>query len=264
MAQDPNAEKEVPKNILEMINKIPLEDEDENALKVSSIRYLEDDRIKIYGVLNESILKGEHVLAVECLPKDADEAKQKDDDDDTTLQEKVIVISNNEVDIIELEDKITMEDLSPSKLIEYTFYENGPWFLAPMSQLSLEGYRKMKFKAWKEMIENPTCEAAFKRLLKIGLITNMFDNVAFPSPENEKADWIVKDDHGKDVTIPRPVKKLRAWNCNKRCYKDVQAHLDGAPKPEDAEKYWNDMLNKFKDERGDEYINNLVGDGLKK
>ena len=263
MAAASNAEKEVPKNILEMINKIPLEDEDENALKVSSIRYLEEDRVKIYGALEKSILKGQHVLAVECIPKDTEqEEKNKNDNDDNddngSLHEKIIVISNNEIDIIELEDKITMEDLSPSKLIEYTFYENGEWFLAPMSKLSLEGYRKMKFKAWKDMIENPTCEAAFKRLLNIGLITNMFDNVAFPSPEHEKDDWIVKDDHGKDVTIPRPVKRLRAWNVKKRCYQDIQSHLDGAPKPEDAEKYWNDMLNKFREQRGDDYINNLL------
>lgn len=259
MSQDPKLEKdEVPKNILEMINKIPLEDEDENALKVSSIRYLEEERIKIYGVLNESILKSQHVLSVECLGKDENLDELKDD---TILQEKIIVVNKNEIDIIELEDKITMEDLSPSRLIEYTFNDKE-WLLAPMSKLSLEGYRKIKFKAWKEMIENPTCKAAFKRLLQIGLITNMFDNVAFPSPENEKSDWIVKDDHGKDVQIPRPVKKLRVWNCNKRCYDDIEAHLDGAPKDDDADKFWNDMLNKFKKQYGDQYINNLIGDGL--
>eukprot|EP00484_Ammonia_sp_Unknown_P019196 CAMPEP_0197034318 /NCGR_PEP_ID=MMETSP1384-20130603/12470_1 /TAXON_ID=29189 /ORGANISM="Ammonia sp." /LENGTH=258 /DNA_ID=CAMNT_0042464233 /DNA_START=56 /DNA_END=832 /DNA_ORIENTATION=+ len=249
------AAKEVPQNVQDTINKLPLEDEDENKLTVTAVRYLEEERVKIYGALSDSIQTGEHVLAVECVKKDeADDAKIEDKE----VSEKIIVIANNEVDIVELEDKITMEDLSPSKLIEYTFYENGPWFLAPMSLLSLEGYRKTKFSAWKQMIEHPTCEAAFKRLLGIGLITNMYDHVAFPSPEEEKKDWIVQDDHGKDVVIPRPVKALRCWDVKNRCYKPVQAHLDGAPQPDEADKYWKDMVAKFKEERGDEYIDKLL------
>eukprot|EP00483_Globobulimina_turgida_P001465 UN01467 len=209
----------------------------------------------MYGSLCESIVKGEHVLAVECLRKDeADDIKNEDKD----MYEKIIVISSSDIDIVELEDKITMEDLSPSSLIEYTFYNNGPWFLAPMSLLSLEGYRKTKFKNWKNMIENPTCEAAFKRLLNIGLITSMFDHVAFPSPEEEKKDWMVKDDHGKDVIIPRPVNGLRVWNVKQRCYRPVQAHLDGAPDQKDAGKYWENMLNSFREQRGVDYINDLL------
>merc|ERR1712157_114756 len=101
-------------------------------------------------------------------------------------------------------------------------------------------------KNWKNMIENPTCEAAFKRLLGIGLITDMFDHVAFPSPDDEKNDWIVQDEHGKDVVIPRPVKALRVWDPKKRNYNKVEAHLDGAPKADEAEAYWNEMLKKFK------------------
>eukprot|EP01084_Bolivina_argentea_P097723 175672_1 len=261
MAQAPNAEKEVAQSIKDIISKMPLEDEDENALKVQSVRYLEESRIKIYGVQVESITKGEHVLAVECVPMDdSDDIKQED----KQLSEKIIIINANDAEIVELEDKITMEDMSPSSLIEYTFSENGVWFLAPMSAFSLEGYRKTKFANWKNMIENPTCEAAFKRLLNIGLITNMFDHVAFVSPENEKKDWEVKDDHGKTVIIPRPVHSLRIWDVKKRCYKEVQSHLDGAPDAKDAPKYWEEMVNKFKSERGDDYINNLSASFKKK
>eukprot|EP01083_Nonionella_stella_P003676 10580_1 len=254
MAQAANdAEKEVPQNIKEMVQKIPLEDEDENALKAINIRYVEEARIKIYGPLCPSIANGQHVLSVECALADAD-AKEEEKE----LSEKIIVIDDTDIDVVELEDKITMEDLSPSALIEYTFYEEGPWMLAPMSLVSLEGYRKSKFTNWKNMIENPHCEAAFKRLINIGLITDMFDHVAFPSPEHEKKDWMVKDDHGKDVVIPRPVKGLRVWDVKGRCYKKVEAHLDGAPDAKEAEKYWEDMLNGFRAKQGADYINGLL------
>ena len=159
MAQAENEKKEVSNEIKAIVSKLPLQDEDENELTITSIRYLEQDRVKMYAPLCESIQSAEHVLAVECvLSSDADDIKNED----KAMSEKIIAIASPDIDIVELEDKITMEDLSPSQLIEYTFYENGPWFLAPMSLLSLEGYRKTKFKNWKNMIENPTCEAAFK------------------------------------------------------------------------------------------------------
>ena len=149
-------------------------------------------------------------------------------------------------------------DLSPSALIEYTFYENGPWFLAPMSLLSLEGYRKIKFGAWKEMIMHPVCQLTFERLLRIGLIIDMFDNVAFPSPEHEKKDWMFINKHGKQAVIPRPVRALRYWDVKSRSYKPVQSHLDGAPQPEQAKKYWQDMLDEFRKDQGVDYINGLL------
>ena len=86
----------------------------------------------------------------------------------------------------------------------------------------------------------------------------MFDHIAFPSPDNEKKDWMVKDDHGKDVVIPRPVQGLRVWNVKERGYESVQSHLDGAPQAEDAQKYWETMLDSFRAQRGADYINNLV------
>ena len=195
----------------------------------------------------------DHVLAVECVKSDeADDAKIED----TEKIEKIIAISGDDVNLIELEDKITMEDLCPSELIEYTFSDH--WMLAPMSLESLEVFRKTKFANWKHMIENTDCEATFKRMLNVGLITNMFGYISFPSPENEKKEWIVQDEHGKDVVIPRPVKGLRIWNVKDRHYEAVEAHLDGAPSADEAAKYWEDMLAKFRNERGEEYINDLL------
>ena len=68
----------------------------------------------------------------------------------------------------------------------------------------------------------------------------------------------VQDEHGKDVVIPRPVKGLRVWDVKERGYKVVEAHLDGAPTADEAPKYWEGMLNKFKMERGEDYINDLL------
>ena len=255
MAQAPDAVKQVPDGVKEIVQKLPLTDIDENALSVVDIRYLEDDRQARYAALCEDVDMGsaDHVLSVECVKaEEADDAKIEDKE----KFEKIIAITGDDVDVVEMEDKITMEDLCPSELIEYTFADQ--WMLAPMSLASLEGYRKMKFANWKHMIENPVCEAAFKRLLNIGLITNMFDHVAFPSPEDEKKDWIVQDEHGKDVAIPRPVKALRVWNVKERCFKDVKAHLDGAPSADEAAKYWEGMLAKFRNERGEDYINDLL------
>jgi len=249
MAQAPDAD-QIPENIKSAIGVMELVDIDENKLRVMDIRILEADRKEIYGALSEEISSADLVLAVECVKEEGDEKEEE------VRIEKVITVTGDDLEVVELEDKITMEDLSPSELIEYTFSEH--WMLAPMSLPSLEGYRKMKFANWKHMIEHPVCEAAFKRLLNIGLITNMFDHVAFPSPEEEQKDWVVQDEHGKDVVIPRPVKALRVWSVKDRCYSAVAAHLDGAPAADEAPKYWNDMLSKFKNERGEDYINDLL------
>eukprot|EP01084_Bolivina_argentea_P265225 449474_1 len=257
MAQDPNqnAKKEVPQNIQDIIGKMPLTDEDENALKVRNIRYLEDIRANIYSLRNDTIKTGDHVLSVECVSADeADDIKNEDCD----IFEKILVFKDNNVEEIELEDKITMDDVSISRCIEYTFYENGPWFIGEITLLSLEYYRESKFAIWKKQIIEPVCEAAFKRLLCIGLITTIFDRIVFASPDNEKKDYIVQDDHGKDVELPRPVKVLRIWDVKTRSYKPVSAHLKGAPDAKNADKYWEDMLNEFRLTRGTDYINNLL------
>eukprot|EP00483_Globobulimina_turgida_P010234 UN10253 len=172
--------------------------------------------------------------------------------------EKILVFKENNVEVIELEDKIVMDDVSISQCVEYTFYENGPWFIGEITLPSLEYYRQSKFAVWKKQITEPVCEAAFKGLLCIGLITTIFDRIVFASPEEEKKEYIVKDDHGRDVDIPRPVKALRIWDVKARNYKVVVAHLDGAPDAKDAGKYWENMLNTFRETRGIDYINDLL------
>jgi len=110
------------------------------------------------------------------------------------------------------------------------------------------------------MIEKPDCKASFRRLLRMGLINRMFDHVAFPSPDNEKGDWEVKDDNGRTVIIPRPIHGLRIWNVNKRVYDVVSPLLPGSPSDGEKDKYWNEMLAKFREQYGDEEIAELLED----
>jgi len=110
------------------------------------------------------------------------------------------------------------------------------------------------------MIEKPDCKASFRRLLRIGVINRMFDHVAFPSPDHEKADWEVKDEKGKTVIIPRTIQGLRIWNVAKRAYDPVSPLLPGAPNDNDKEEYWKEMMVKFREQYGDEEIDELLSD----
>merc|ERR1712194_952589 len=84
--------------------------------------------------------------------------------------------------------QITFEDLTPSDCIEYSFAdEPGQWNLAQVSLEALETYRGMKFDAWKNMLDKPTCEAQFRRMLNIGVVTQLFDPQLFPTPESLKS-----------------------------------------------------------------------------
>jgi len=82
--------------------------------------------------------------------------------------------------------------------------------------------------------------------------------IAFPSPQEEKEQYQVRDEHGKIVEIPRPVHALRIWNAKLRKYDILSAHLDGAPSDKDAADYWKNMLQKLRDMRGAEYIDGLM------
>ena len=143
-------------------------------------------------------------------------------------------------------------------MLEYKFHDNGPWFLGKIGKESMEHYKNCKFKIWKNQLIQPVCEASFKRLLCIGLVTTIYDQHCFPSPEEEKNDWIVQDDNGRDVHIPRPVKKLRIWDPKKRGYDEVESRLKDAPKVEEEKEYWKGFLDELRQTRGTDYINDLL------
>lgn len=248
--------------MVEKLNQLELVDEWENECSIVGKPYfIEEDRRLIYSRLLPQLNKGYTVgIVVQPNPKNDEDNDNDNKNENETTFEKIVHFDEQETNMedLKLECQVSLEEYSPSQLIEYTFNENGPWYLSPMSLPSLEQYRKTKFENWKHMIEHPDCEAAFKRLLNIGLINRMFDFHAFPSPDNEKHLYEVKDENGKTVMIPRPVKALRIWNPAKKKYDDVDCHLEGAPKDNEVQQYWENMLNQFRLERGNEYIDKLL------
>ena len=266
MAQESNGNQFL-QTTIEAFKHIPLTDAYDNELKTISVRLLEKERAEIYTKSNKfqqlqhkSNKQNVALISVECEPKNEADDIRIDDIRIDDKFEKIFMVNNvtKEIEELEMEDMIMYDEISPSSAVEYTFYENGPWFLSGIGLNSLDGYKNGKFKVWEEQIEKPVCEAAFKRLLCIGLITNIYDKYCFEIPENEKENYIVKDDHGNDVELPRPVKRLRIWDVKTRKYEEINPRLTGAPTQEEEEKYWQDKLNKFRETRGVDYINGLL------
>lgn len=156
--------------------------------------------------------------------------------------------------------QITFEDLTPSDCIEYSFAEApGQWNLAQVSQEALETYRGMKFDAWKNMLDKPTCEAQFRRMLSIGVVTELFDPQMFPTPDSLKSQYQVTDERtGKLIQLPHPVGQLRVWNAEKQQYDAIDTHLTGAPVEAEKATWWTDFIDKLRKEHGDEYISGLL------
>lgn len=265
----------VDEEVVKYIKKQEFTTMDDEALVIKSVNLLDENRKKIYGALISDINdnNNKYVLSLVCsLEKSDDDNNEKEKKENSeNLYEKIVTIQIKDKEIkhklIELEDKISMDDLSPSELIEYSFDDNknAIFYLAQMSKNSCLYYKKGKYKMWKDLIMNPDCEAAFKRLLKIGLINRLFDHVAFPSPKKEENDWIVVNKKtGKKTHIPRVIKQIRIWNISKNTYDYIDTILDGAPNDKDAKKEWEKMLNKFKEEQGIEYINGLLKDNNNK
>jgi len=60
-------------------------------------------------------------------------------------------------------------------MIEYRSEEPcTEWQLAPVYQEALQGYIVYKFKACRHQINNPSCEAEFRRLLQNGLVGKIY------------------------------------------------------------------------------------------
>jgi hypothetical protein len=155
---------------------------------------------------------------------------------------------------------ISYEELSPSQLVEYQYEEGGVWALAKMSLEPLQYYKSSKFKAWRDMLDAPSCEAAFARMIQAGPLNCIYDKLGFPIPENEQAEWTITDEKsGKLVDIPRQVAALRVWDASADCYAPVSPLMGGAP--EDAAAlaaYWEVTLGELRVKHGDEYITQML------
>merc|ERR1712032_1496755 len=108
------------------------------------------------------------------------------------------------------------------------------------------------------MLKSPTCEAQFRRLLQVGMVNKVYDNIMFPTPEELKEQFMIVD-NGKKIFIPHPVQKLRVWRAKTQAYEDIDPLLEGAPDDSSAEASWNALLDEFRASRGVDYINGLFG-----
>eukprot|EP01084_Bolivina_argentea_P163723 284782_1 len=110
---------EVPNNIKNMIlNSKDLFDENEH---IKCIRFLENERIKIYSSNNKIFKNGKYKLSIEF-------TKQNDE-----IFEKIIIINDsNEIFELKYWDNISFDEMSISECIEYTFNENE-WLISEIT-----------------------------------------------------------------------------------------------------------------------------------
>lgn len=158
---------------------------------------------------------------------------------------------------------ITYEDLSPTQFIEYAFADETPvptWHLSKTSNEGYEHFLQCKFKVWEKSMRDPSCEAAFRRMLKRGLVYQMYDSNMFPSPDHLLQKYRVTDEGtGKVVELPHPVAQCRVWDAEKQAYTELPTTLEGAPRDEtEAKVYWDTLLQELRDLRGAEYIDTML------
>jgi len=208
---------------------------------------IEVERLKIYQA-EEASLKEGFVCSGQALNE---ETKQ--------VEEHVLHIKNNNIVSIQRCDGILMEEFPITKMVEYRFSADDTWKISKLGVEALDQYRALKFKTWLEMITSPDCEAQFRRLLKTGLVCTMFDHTAFKTPAADLEKYQVQDDKtGKTVNIPHPVYELRSWDPKQRAYVKQDTRLVGAPKPEDEDKYWENLLDQLRGVHGKEYVDQLI------
>jgi hypothetical protein len=158
---------------------------------------------------------------------------------------------------------ITYEDLSPTQYIEYSFADEEPvptWHLSKTSNDGYEHFLACKFKVWEKAMKEPSCEAAFRRMLQRGLVYQMYDSNMFPTPEHLLSKYRVTDEgNGKVVELPHPVARCRVWDASAQQYQELPTTLVGAPKDEaEAKVYWATFLDELRVLRGADYIDTLL------
>ena len=180
--------------------------------------------------------------------------------DDFGPVEHVISWDGNVASAVMTECGISYEELSPTQLVEYQYEDGGKWALSKVSLEPLEYYKSSKFKAWREMLDSPSCEAAFARMIQAGPLNRIYDKLGFPIPENEQAMWTITDDKsGKLVDIPRPVFALRIWDASTDSYTPVSPLMGGAPEDDESlAAYWETTLEELRVKHGNEYITKLL------
>lgn len=236
---------DVPASVLSGLR---LVNSDEEVMTMVSHRLLDVQRKKVFASSFPQCT--EEALVVAITAKDSSDK----------LKEFIAIVKGETSELVQGSCQISFEDLSPSECIEYVFAEAPEeWALAQVSLEALETYRGMKFEAWKHMLEKPTCEAQFRRMLQLGIVTALYDPQLFPTPDALKAQYQVTDDRtGKLIQLPHPVKEMRVWDPTKQQYAKIDTHLTGAPSEAEKESWWKDFVQKMRAEHGDEYISGLL------
>jgi hypothetical protein len=176
-------------------------------------------------------------------------------------QKEFTAVSKGEsVSIVKGTCSITLAEMLPSEGIEYSFSEDpDKWALAQISKDALEMYRKSKFDQWKEMLMKGECEAQLRRMLLAGVVSGVYDENVFPTPEEYRHLFKVKcEKTGRMVNIPHPVAALRIWNAAEAKYDTLDARLAGAPADADKDAAWGEILKTLKEARGADYIDELM------
>jgi len=214
-------------------------DEEIDIKSVDTIRKLGVERQ--YFVGTQGVLATDTFKKIELTDSDIFFGVMGMDDD-----EHMVIRRGDAMIEVKMECAIMMEPLPPFKIIQYQF-EDGVWRVSKIGAAACENYRKGKFKHWEEMIKKPVCEASLRRMVEIGLITTLFDHLAFPNPPEMQDQYeAINDETGKKVLIPHPVQALRVWDSTKREYTEQNARLEGTPNTEKENEYWQEVLKELR------------------
>jgi len=217
---------DVPAITDEIIKGIKLQDEMENEVQCTGLaRLTPPEREQMYIRDIESVEEGAILFSASCAEE---------------TFEHVVKYVNGAYSEVLCTCMILYEEMPPTKITEFQF-EDGVWRLSKCCADAIENYRGSKFKSWEETFKNTDCKATLRRLTEIGLVTTLFDHLAFPEPENLKDQYQVINDKGKVVNVPHPVKGLRNWDANSKSYQPMQARLEGAPAQEDEKAYYDNL-----------------------
>jgi len=237
--------------LAEMVKRMELKSPDDEALKYDSHRVLDQARQQIMATAFPECEPQKKVIAIVALSPDGSKKE---------LTAVVQDAAGSAPQVISGSCQITYEDIAPSECVEYCFHEAPEqWAMAQLSLGALETYRGMKFEAWKNMLLSPTCEAQFRRMLQIGMVSELYDPHVFPTPESMKPKYQVTDERtGKLIELPHPVGALRVWDAEQQAYRAVDTKLKGAPAQDDKEGWWASFLKELSDRHGQEYIAGLI------
>lgn len=223
-------------------------DEDDEPMVVQTVVPLPDAQRAIFDAAFSEVAAARHVVAV-VAAKDA------------TVRQFLVTFSEggSSPELIMTECGITMMDITPFECVEYCFAEAPDrWALAKVSIAAVDEYKSRKFADWKKMLLTGDCEAQLRRMLKIGIVSRLFDATLFPTPEDLKPLYEVVDDrNGKIIKLPHPVQALRIWKAESGSYQSIEPILKDAPGDADRQAWWDGLLAELKDIRGAEYIDGL-------